>query len=120
VVALFPEQDMSQLPAFPPKSRSHPERDREMPVFSHGAAAEFARPWAVSLLRWRGFRALVPVDLTATRCPFGPKLPRSTSRSFIQSRYRVGGSAGGVAHPGAGLGPVVWEDNLGEFEAGSC
>jgi len=51
--------------------------------------------------------------------PFGPKLRRSTEQILHPERYRVGDQRWRCASRRRAW-TVVWEDNLGEFEAGSC
>jgi len=115
VMALFPEQDLNQLPAFRENRDLIRTETQKMPVFS--TAPRLIRETLVfpyfdgaDFVKW--FMKAHPDTV-----PFGSRLPRSTEQIMHPDRYQAVDAPIGL-RVGSGGAPIVWEDNLGEFEAG--
>jgi hypothetical protein len=115
VVALVPDQDLNQLPDFWRENRELIRSEQQkMPVFSTAPllireTLVFPYFGGADFVRWFGrtYRDTVP---------FGPRLPASTEQILHPDRYRAGDAPVSLRFRATGSGPIVWQDNLGEFE----
>jgi len=122
IAAILPQQDLQALPDFWRDYRQTiREQQAQMPVFS--AAPLILReglvfPYVAGMDFMRWFNSAYPDTV-----PFGPRMPRSTEHILHPEKYRSGDAPTRLAFVTGGprddgLGEIVYEDDLGQFESG--